>query len=161
MLCLLCASGTPPQPQIFRKPRTWKYHEHCFYWQKCLFLFLFSLLSGIRECLSFGMKHISIRKIIWWYLIQCSSYAVFLLLQEPPFCLSSARRRGKKRQTMCLMPIMVASGTEVGIRPSLSSCWMPLIRWLASALQWAHWKVFDNQWMKAAVVVCCNRTQII
>lgn len=72
------------------------------------------------------------------------------LLQEPPFCLWSARRGGKKRQTLCLMPIMVASGTEVGIRPSLSSCWMPLIRWLASALQWAHWKVFDNPWMKAA-----------
>lgn len=70
-------------------------------------------------------------------------------------------KKKKKRQTMCLMPIMVASGTEVGIRPSLSSCWMPLIRWLASALQWAHWKVFDNQWMKAAVLVCCNRTQII
>lgn len=51
---------------------------------------------SIRECLSFGMKCISVHKIIWWYLIQRSAYTVFPLLQEPPFCLSSARRGEKK-----------------------------------------------------------------
>lgn len=31
---------------------------------------------------------------------------------------------------------------------------MPLIRWLASAMQWANCKVFDNHRMKAALRVC-------
>lgn len=66
----------------------------------CVLFCFFFFLSGIRERLSFVMKCISVHKIIWWYLIQCSSYAVFPLLQEPPFCLSSARR-GEKKSRQC------------------------------------------------------------
>lgn len=49
--------------------------------------------------------------------------------------LHCAREAGKS-------PVMVVRGLEVGIKPSLSACSMPLIRWLASAMQWARWKVF-------------------
>lgn len=83
-------------------------------------------------------------------LIQRAALRLFRCYKNRHFVCEVPGEGKKKRQTLCLMPIMVASGTEVGIRPSLSSCWMPLIRWLASALQWAHWKVFDNPWMKAA-----------
>lgn len=50
---------------------------------------------------------------------------------------------------------MVVRGLAVGIKPSLSACSMPLIRWLASAMQRAHWKVFffDSGRMEAAAFV--------
>lgn len=45
------------------------------------------------------------------------------------------------RQGNRLMPVMVVSGAEVGIGPSLSACSAPLIRRLASAMRWAHREV--------------------
>lgn len=52
---------------------------------------------------------------------------------------------------------MVVRGLEVGIKPSLSACSMPLIRWLASAMQLesfltvAEWKLLP--------LFCCNCTK--
>lgn len=45
-----------------------------------------------------------------------------------------AREAGKS-------PVMVVRGSEVGIKPSLFACSVPLIRRLASAMQWARRKV--------------------
>lgn len=95
----------------------------------CFWCLVQAVLQSIK---SFGS--------IWFN--QCSSCAVFRFYKNRHFVCQVSAEWGRIKQTMCLMPIMVASGTEVGIKPSLSSCWMPLIRWLASALQWAHWKVF-------------------
>lgn len=62
------------------------------------------------------------------------------------FVLHGAREAGKS-------PVMVVRGSEVGIKPSLSACSVPLIRSLASAMQWARWKVFDSGRMEAAAFV--------
>lgn len=49
---------------------------------------------------------------------------------------------------------------EVGIRPSLSARSVPLIRRLASAMQWAHWESFltvAEWWLPP--LFRCNRTK--
>lgn len=102
----------------------------------------------LKFCNWFGSSCTSI-KIIWCCWFKGLRSGCSVATRTAILFVKCQARGKKKRQTLCLVPIMVASGTEVGIRPSLSSCWMPLIRWLASALQWAHWKVFDNPWMKA------------
>lgn len=49
---------------------------------------------------------------------------------------------------------------EVGIRPSLSARSVPLIRRLASAMQWAHWESFLTvaEW-RLPPLFRCNRTK--
>lgn len=55
-------------------------------------------------------------------LIQGAALRLFRCYKNRHFVCEVPGEGEKKRQTLCLMPIMVASGTEVGIRPSLSSC---------------------------------------
>lgn len=57
-------------------------------------------------------------------------------------------------------PVMVVRGLEVGIKLSLSACSVPLIRWLASAMQWARWESFLTvaEW-KPLPLFCCNCTK--
>lgn len=36
--CCVYQVDTPPPPRVFKKPKPWKWHERCFYWQNCFLL---------------------------------------------------------------------------------------------------------------------------
>lgn len=103
------------------------------------------------------------RMTICWYLVhiilhsvtrQCPSLDTAAILWEfaawRHLVLHCAEEAGKS-------PVMVVRGLEVGIKPSLSACSVPLIRWLASAMQWTRWKVFD--WQNWSCRLCSVATE--
>lgn len=144
--------------QIFKHIYFSKYNQFQNVFLELTFISSFDeKLANSVETLSFeDLKErftviVSRRTTICWYLLdiilhsvtrQCPSLDTAAILWEfaawRHLVLHCAEEAGKS-------PVMVVRGLEVGIKPSLSACSVPLIRWLASAMQWTRWKVFDWQ----------------